>query len=70
MRPRKLLIIWPVFILLLFIIFQNVSADEGKNKVVVAAEDAAGQVHEHTLPPLTVDTRPPRVKSAVTWGED
>lgn len=47
-----------------------VALKEGKNEIVVEAEDAAGKRRKSALPAITVDTRPPKVRTDVEWGED
>ncbi|MCP4674031.1 MAG: FecR domain-containing protein [Deltaproteobacteria bacterium] len=47
---------------------KTVSLSEGKNQVVVAAEDVMGRREEEALPAITVDTKPPRVHSKIKWG--
>jgi len=48
----------------------TVALNEGRNKILVEAEDAAGHREKAELPEITVDTRPPNVKTDVKWGED
>jgi hypothetical protein len=48
----------------------TVALSEGKNKITVEAQDASGQLKKAALPEITVDTRPPDVKTDVKWGQD
>lgn len=48
----------------------TVALSEGKNKITVEAKDASGHREKTALPEITLDTRPPNVKTDVKWGQD
>ncbi len=45
----------------------DVSLVEGRNELVVSAEDVAGRREAQTLNPVTVDTTAPEIKGRVVW---
>jgi hypothetical protein len=45
----------------------KVALREGKNAVVVTAQDALGRTQEKTLPPIHVDTQAPKLGGEVVW---
>ncbi len=43
---------------------------EGRNRVSVGVRHVTGMATSQELPPITVDTRPPKVRSTVQWGKE
>ncbi|MDJ0766009.1 MAG: FecR domain-containing protein [Myxococcota bacterium] len=47
---------------------EQIPLKEGRNEVVVTVKDASGRSEKETFPSVTVDTKPPKAKSRVRWG--